>query len=151
MSPAILEPKPGVNMGRVLVPITVQNTDDLDRLRRGEITAESVRTIRTEALVDTDATFLCLPVALIQQLGLTFDRKRESRTVSGLMTMDVYRNARLDVQGRDCSVEVMALPHSSQTLLGQIPLETLDYWVDITIHRLVGNPEHGGHWMAEVF
>ena len=28
---------------------------------------------------------------------------------------------------------------------------TLDWWIDITNHRLVGNPEHGGEWMAEVF
>jgi len=27
----------------------------------------------------------------------------------------------------------------------------MDFWVDPTNQRLVGNPEHGGQWMAEVF
>lgn len=49
------------------------------------------------------------------------------------------------------AVEVMALPQGRQPLLGQIPLETLDWWVDTASWRLVGNPEHGGHRMAEVF
>ena len=45
----------------------------------------------------------------------------------------------------------MELPAGRQVLLGQLPLETLDWWVDTVSHRLVGNPEHGGEWMAEVF
>ena len=67
------------------------------------------------------------------------------------MTMKIYRGAFLEVQGRECSVEVMELPQGRQVLLGQIPFETLDWWVDTTHQRLVGNPEHGGQWMAEVF
>lgn len=88
---------------------------------------------------------------MIAQLGLIFDQDRETRTVSGPITLKVYRGARIEVQGRACSVEVMALPEGRQCLLGQIPLETLDWWVDTVNHRLVGNPEHGGEWMAEIF
>jgi len=36
-------------------------------------------------------------------------------------------------------------------LLGQIPLELLDFWIDITNQKLVGNPEHGGEWMIDQF
>ncbi len=150
MSATVIEPKPGVHMGRVLVPVSVTNVDDVDRMQRGELSADRVRTVTIETLVDTGATFLCLPMPLIQQLGLNFDRQRETRSVTGPLWMDIYRGARLEVLGRDCNVEVMALPEGRHALLGQIPLETLDYWVDVTNHRLVGNPEHGGQWMAEI-
>lgn len=150
-SQTIVEPKPGVNMGRVVVTVTVENVDDRRRANAGEIPPEQVRRITAEALVDTGATFFCLPESLIQQLGLEFDRERETKTVVGPLMMKIYGGARLEAQGRACRVEVMALPESRQVVLGQIPLETLDYWVDLTNRRLVGNPEHGGQWMAEAF
>ncbi len=67
------------------------------------------------------------------------------------MTLRIFGDARVETQGRTCDVEVMELPESHQALLGQVPLEMLDFWVDTTNQRLVGNPEHGGQWMAEVF
>ncbi len=138
-------------MGRVVVPIVVENVDDRSRAARGEIPPEQVRRATVDALVDTGATFLCLPESLVRQLGLDFDRTRETRTFSGLVSLDVYGGARLAVQWRACRVEVMALPDGRQPLLGQIPLETLDWWVDTANQCLVGNPEHGGQWLAEVF
>ena len=67
------------------------------------------------------------------------------------MSLKVYGGAIIEVQGRSCHAEVMAIPENRQALLGQIPLETLDWWIDTKNHRLVGNPEHGGQWMAEAF
>lgn len=151
MSATIIEPKPGVDMGRVIVEVKVESVEDCDRAVRGELAADQVRRMKVEALVDTGTTFFCMPESLIRQLGLAFDREREARTVAGLMTMKIFRGARIEVCGRACNVEVMALPVGRQNLLGRIPLETLDWWVDVANHRLVGNPEHGGEWMAEVF
>ncbi|MFN0137068.1 MAG: hypothetical protein ACKVS9_13235 [Phycisphaerae bacterium] len=99
----------------------------------------------------TRATFFCLPLDVIQQLGLPFNRNRPTRTVTGEVNLPVYRGARIAVDGRECDVEVMGLPEERQCLLAQIPLETLDYWVDVTNQRLEGNPEHGGEWMAEAY
>ncbi len=147
----IVEPKPGVDMGRLVVEVVVENVDDLRRAQRGELPAEQVRRLTVPALLDTGATFFCLPEALIAQLGLPFNRERETRTVNGSLTLRVYGGARLTVQGRDCDEEVMALPAERQALLGQIPLEKMDWWVDVNGRKLVGNPEHGGQWMAEAF
>ncbi|MBK8268722.1 MAG: aspartyl protease family protein [Planctomycetes bacterium] len=151
MPPTILEPKPGVDMGRVVVTVEIANVEDLDRLSRGELNSAEVRRSTVEALVDTGATFFCLPQSVVDHLGLPFDRIKEARTVTGNVSLNIHRGARIEVQGRACSVEVMALPEARQVLLGQIPLETLDFWVDVASHKLVGNPEHGGQWMAEVF
>lgn len=150
MSATIVEPKRGANMGRVVVPVIVENVSDRSRADRGEIPVDQIRRLTVNAFVDTGATFFCLPQSQIDQLGLEFDREREMHTVAGLMSMRIYGGARIEVQGRDCRVEILALPENRQVLLGQIPLETLDWWVDTTNQRLVGNPEHGGNWMAEI-
>jgi predicted aspartyl protease len=151
MSATIIEPKPGVDMGRVVVSITVENIEDKERANRGEIRDQDVRRITTDALVDSGATMLCMPESMIAALGLKFDRTKDSRTITGLVTLNVYHGARLTVQDRAVTDEVLGLPEGRQVLLGQIPLEKLDYWIDIVNHRLVGNPEHGGQWMAEVY
>ncbi|MCK6483069.1 MAG: retroviral-like aspartic protease [Phycisphaerae bacterium] len=151
MNRSVIEPKPGVEMGRVDVTITVENVEDRERAERGEIPPEQVRRVTTEALVDSGATYLCMPEAMVRTLGLKFHRMRESRTVSGPMTLGVYRGAQIEVQDRTVTDEVSAFPEGCQVLLGQIPLEKLDFWIDVVNHRLVGNPEHGGQWMAEVF
>jgi predicted aspartyl protease len=147
----VVEPKPGIDMGRIVVDVTVENVEDLRRAQRGEMSLADVGRITVPALVDSGATFFCMPEPLIQQVGLPFNRERETKTVSGPMTLKVYGGARLSVQGRDCDEEVLALPEGRQVLLGQVPLGKMDWWIDLTARRLVANPEHGGQWMAEVF
>jgi clan AA aspartic protease len=151
MPPKVVEPKRGADVGRVVVPVTVENVEDRRRADAGQLAPDQVRRVTVEALVDSGATFMCLPESLVQQLGLPFNRVRESRTVLGPATLNIHGGARVSVQDRDCETEILALPHSTQALLGQLPLESMDFWVDLTNQRLVGNPEHGGHWMAEVY
>ncbi|GMU83581.1 MAG: hypothetical protein AMXMBFR47_34510 [Planctomycetota bacterium] len=147
----ILEPKRGADVGRVIVRVLVRNYGDMQRAERGEIPAEQVRTVEVDALVDTGATFLCLPKSLVDQLGLSFVMNKESRTVAGPITLGIYAPAWIEAQGRYCITQVLAIPEGRQTLLGQIPLEMMDWWVDVKNQRLAGNPEHGGEWMAEIY
>ncbi len=150
MSPTIVEPKRGENVGRVVVPVTVENEDDVGRAQRGEIAPDQVRRVALEALVDSGATYMSIPAAQAARLGLRFLRYRDARTAAGPVRLGLYGPAHVIVQGRDCISEVMALPDARQAFLGQIPLEMMDWWVDVQNQRLVGNPEHGGEWMAEV-
>ena len=53
--------------------------------------------------------------------------------------------------GRDCVTEVVQLPDDRPVLVGQIPLEMLDFVVDVPNHRLIGNPEHGGEHLIDLF
>jgi len=138
-------------VGRVVVTLQIENAFDVEQAARGQIPADKVRRAAVEALVDTGATFLCLPQPVIDQLGLTFQRHNTTRTVSGSLLMSIYATAHVAVEGRDCNTEVMALPEGRQALLGQIPLEMMDWWIDPVGQKLVGNPEHSGQWMAEVF
>ena len=58
---------------------------------------------------------------------------------------------RLSVQGRECHVEVAQLPDECPVLIGQVPLELLDFVVDPIGQRLLGNPDHGGEHMMDLF
>jgi predicted aspartyl protease len=139
-------------IGRVLVEAAVENLKDAWDAERGMLAADDVRRVVVrEALGDTGATSLSLPTGLIRQLGL--DKRSEKRvtTISGDGTAAVHDPVRLTIQDRDCVVEVVEVPDSVPPLIGQIPLEMLDFVVDPRSHRLIGNPAHGGEHVLELY
>jgi predicted aspartyl protease len=151
MEPMIVEPKPGIDMGRVVVDMHVANADDLTLVALGQLAANQVRTLDVQALVDTGTNYVGLTTSEVVQLGLRRVRQRQVRTAAGLLMQQIYSAVRITVQGRDCLSEVQELPDGSPALLGQVPLELLDYWIDTANRRLVGNPEHGGQWIIDSF
>jgi clan AA aspartic protease len=139
-------------MGKVIVAATVENLLDLYEVSKGRLRPEEVRRVEVpDALVDTGAMFLSLPKRYVQQLGLQCFRRRKARTSGGIVEFDMYSLARLIVQGRECHVEVAELPDECPALIGQIPLEALDFVIDPVGQRLLGNPDHGGEHMMDMF
>lgn len=139
-------------MGKVVVAAKIENLDDLFRAEKGEITSDQVRRVDVaDALVDTGATGLLLPKKLIQQLGLRPFRVRSSRGLGGLLGIQIYNAVRLTIQGRDCQLDVGEISDEFPVLIGQIPLEMLDWVVDPVGQKLIGNPEHGGQHVMEIF
>ena len=104
-----------------------------------------------DAVVDTGATYLSMPRRLIRQLDLREQRKHTARTAAGTLSFGVYEPVRLTVQDRECLVEVAELPDECPVLIGQVPLEILDFVVDPVARRLIGNPDHGGQQMIDMF
>jgi clan AA aspartic protease len=138
-------------MGRVTVLAKIENLADLIMVRKGLLTADQVRSIEvSDALVDTGATTLSMPKKLIEQLGLEPMRTRKARTAGGRVNVQIHGPARLTIQGRDCTLDVSELPEDCPVLIGQIPLELLDFVVDLTGQRLIGNPAHGGEHIIEM-
>lgn len=137
-------------MGRVVVNVTVENFDDRRRAQLGEIAEAEVRRVTVPALVDTGATFMCMPKSLVDQLGLSYVKDYVAKTVTGPLKLALYAPAWIETQKRFCVTEVLALPEGRHVLLGQIPLEMMDWWVDVSSQKLAGNPEHGGQWQVEV-
>ena len=139
-------------MGKVVVSARIQNVWDSHDLERGGLTADQVRLVEIDdALVDTGATMLSMPKKLIEQLGLKKHRTRTARTSAGVAEFAIYEAVRLTVQGRDCLAEVAELPDDCPVLIGQVPLEVLDFVVDPVGQRLIGNPDHGGQQMIDLF
>jgi predicted aspartyl protease len=139
-------------MGKVLVGARMENLSDLYHVETGSLNPEHVRSIEvTDALVDCGSTGLAMPKRLIDQLGLRPVRRRRALTTGGEREVQVYGSVRLTVQGRDCNVDVSEVADKCPVLIGQIPLELLDFVIDPAGQRLIGNPAHGGEQMIELY
>src|SRR5437588_2687012 len=131
-------------MGKVIVTAKIENVYDLYNASQGQLAPEQVRRVEvTDALVDTGATMLSLPKRLVARLGLQPARTRQARTSAGPVTVQEYGIVRLTIQGRDWSGDVIELPDDCPVLVGQLPLEGLDFVVDPINRQLIGNPAHG--------
>lgn len=138
-------------MGRVVVEATVENLGDLVEVERGHRLDDAVRRLTIpDALVDTGATTLSLPSRIIRQLGLTKQSDKRVITSAGRSRAALYSAVRVTIQDRACTVDVMEVPDESPPLVGQIPLEMLDFVVDPQARRLIGNPAHGGEHVIEL-
>jgi predicted aspartyl protease len=139
-------------MDKVTVPARIENLSDLTLAKKGFAKADQVRSLEvTDALVDTGATLLSLPKRRVEELGLVRKRTRTARTAAGIVSFGIYEPVQLTVQGRECIVEVAEIPDECPVLIGQIPLELLDFVVDPQGGRLIGNPDHGGEQMIDMF
>ncbi len=139
------------DMGRILTEATIENLKDLWAAEQGILPPDQVRRITVQdALVDTGATSLAVPAALVRQLGLTKAYQKRTTSSLGLGEVSVYSAVRLTIQGRQMSVDVMEVPDEVPVLIGQIPLEFLDLVPDPQSRRLIGNPAHGGEHILEL-
>ncbi len=138
-------------MGRIVVLAIVESIEDLYRAQRGEIPADQVRRIDiADALIDTGATGLSLPKRMIAQLGLLPLRTRQAITTTGIQSVATFGAVRLTIEGRDCVCDVMEIDDACPALIGQVPLELMDFLVDPGRRKLIGNPAHGGQQVMEL-
>jgi predicted aspartyl protease len=137
-------------MGKVIIKIKLTNLFDLAAQVRKHSTAKP-RAVEVEALVGTGATGLYLKPSVIRALGLEKLETIISQTDNGPAERAVYEPVRLEVQGRHGNFDVVDVGENVPNLLGQIPLEYLDFVVDSKKRKLVGNPEHGGQQMTEQY
>jgi predicted aspartyl protease len=139
-------------LGTVLVNARIDNLNDLYEVGAGRLKPEEVRRLEvSDALVDTGAMLLSLPRRYVEQLGLHRYRTRKAKTAAGTADIPICGMVVLTVQGRECRVEVAELPDECPVLIGQVPLEVLDFIVDPIHQRLIGNPDHGGEQMIELY
>lgn len=139
-------------MGWVVAAAEIINLHDLLNVKLGKSGPDDVRCVHVEeALIDTGATTLCLPTRVIQQLGLVSFGERESMSSGGRRKAQMFGPVKLMVQGRTCNVDVVEVPDEVPVLIGQVPLELLDFVVDPPSRRLIGNPAHGGEQMLEMY
>jgi clan AA aspartic protease len=139
-------------MGKVLVTAKVENLYDLYEVSRGQLRDDEVRRVEvTDALVDTGASTLSLPRRVVAQLGLRPGQQRHARTTAGTVLLQTYGVVRLTIQDREWVGDVVEVDDNLPVLIGQLPLEGLDYVVDLVGQRLIGNPAHGGEQMIELY
>jgi predicted aspartyl protease len=139
-------------MGVVLVPALIENQRDVDAADEGRIPDSQVRRFEVhDARVDTGATYVSMPMRLISQLGLKRIKTVRAKTTAGPVSFGTFEQVKLTIQGRDCEVRVAEVADNCPVLIGYIPLELLDFVVDPKNQRLIGNPDHGGEFMIDMY
>ena len=73
----------------------------------------------------------------------TMSNRSEARTV--------FSPVALEIQGRTGRFDVVEIPDSLPNVVGQIPLEDLDWVVDCKNQKLIPNPEHKNGELADEF
>ncbi len=125
-------------VGRFRVEIEVVNNADLIRLQDGHLPADQVRRERIQGLVDSDATKLVLPAALVKRLGLPLGDPINVRYADGRRArrkgMDqVY----VQLLGRHGTFSAVCEPKRETALIGAIVLKDLDLLVDGSAQRVI--------------
>ncbi len=138
-------------MGKVTARIRVENWLDAELLAAGA-RKENPRFVEMDALVDTGAVKFYLRASVIRQLGLHPVGEIKSRTMSARSeTRRVYAPVSLEIQGRTGRYDVVEVPDSLPNIVGQIPLEDMDWVVDCRNQKLIPNPEHKHGELSDEF
>ncbi|HVV49442.1 MAG TPA: clan AA aspartic protease [Polyangia bacterium] len=123
--------------------LALWNSADMDNAASGLINPGDVRRQDVEALVDTGATTLVLPIDVCRRLGLRPFRTTQVELADGsLCEMTWVRGLWIEILGRGMSCDALAAPEGTTPLIGQIPLEGLDLVVDPRSREIRTNPEH---------
>lgn len=132
------------HVGKVLTTLTVINRVDEALAERGMLAVDQVRRLSlSDVLVDTGATPLCLPIELIRELGLPLLRSMTVTTATSVEELELYEDAKIELEGRSGTFECLALPEGSIPLLGVVPLEMLGLEPDLQNQRLRLLPDTG--------
>lgn len=138
-------------IGKVIAQIRVENWLDAELIRAGA-RKEKPRVVETEALVDTGTVEFYLKSSVIRELGLHPVGEIQTRTMSNRSeARTVFSPVALEIQGRIGRFDVVEVPDALPNIVGQIPLEDLDWVVDCKNQKLIPNPEHKNGELADEF
>jgi clan AA aspartic protease len=128
-------------MGKVMETIKLANDYDLVATASGSLDPRKIRSVEIEALVDTGATMLMLPADVVERLGLPTRGYRNVRHADA-RTEEVawVGGVHIEIRGRNTIVSALVGPVGSTALIGQIPLEEMDFVVDPKSRELRPNP-----------
>ncbi len=126
------------DVGRIAITFEVANHRDLIKAEEGLLEPEKVRRLTISGVVDSGATRLVLPQAVVKQLGLRPTGKvkvhyADRRTGLRNLVEGVY----VEILGRHGTFTAMVEAKRTSALVGAIVLEDLDFLVDCTNLRLV--------------
>ena len=97
--------------------------------------------ISVEALADTGATFLSIPLHIANQLELEATSEKEVTTADGKRQMCPYVGPlHVKFENRECYVGAIVL--GDQVLLGAVPMEDMDLVVLPRSRKVSVNPLH---------
>lgn len=111
-------------MGHFTVPVEILSDD-------------GNRSYTVHAMVDTGATYTCLPDRLLRDLGLVPSRRVQSELADGSVIEDDAGIVKIKVQDDEIVTYVVFSREHEPTLLGAIALESALLTIDLAGKRLV--------------
>lgn len=139
-------PKPGgtPSMGRFSVELQISNHEDVVASRHRSLPKEKIRRAVVKGVVDSGATRLVLPKAVVKQLGLPKGDPINVRFADGRRARkQTVTDAQVEIQGRTGTFSAVVEPGRTDALIGAIVLEELDLVVDCTTQKLVPRDPRG--------
>jgi predicted aspartyl protease len=126
-------------MGITKDEITITNIGDVSKAKGGFISAKDIRSVTVEAVADTGALRLTIPVRLSEELGLEVIKNVPATLANG-ETPEIGLSEGVEVRWKDRSeiTQAWVVPRECSVLLGAIPMEGMDLMVDPRSRRLVG-------------
>jgi predicted aspartyl protease len=135
---------------RFSVDFEVANNDDLALVRRGMMRPEQVRRQTVRGVVDSGATKLVLPQAVVKQLGLALMDKIKVRYADGRTAeRREAEGTYVELLGRHGTFTAIVEPKRTTALVGAIVLEDLDLLVDCVGQRVVPRDPRGAIYEIE--
>lgn len=137
-------------VGRFSVEIEIANYGDIIRAQDGTLPPGNVRRQSIRALVDSGATKLVLPQALVKQLGLPLGDRIMVKYADGRKARRrEAEGAFVELLGRHGTYTAIVEPRRQTALLGAIVLEDLDLLVDCPQERLIPRDPRGAIYEIE--
>lgn len=138
-------------MGRAVEKVKVKNYGDVLKVAEGLLSEDQIRTVEVDAIVDTGATYLCLPPCKIEELGLLYSHLGIVKTANGDVERRIFAGADITIKERNVEMQVMESDANTPPLIGYLILEALDFVVNPKTRGVMGNPEHDGKWMVDLY
>jgi clan AA aspartic protease len=139
-------------MGRTLEKVKIRNFTDIEFAESGYLEPSQIRSVEIEALVDTGASYLCLPPKVIKELGLRFSKSTPVKTGSGIFDLRIFNVAEITIKDRTIQTQVMEnINDNVPSLIGYLVLETMDWVVNPKTQELMGNPLNDGKWIMDMY
>jgi predicted aspartyl protease len=120
--------------------ITIENCLDLDGVTLGVTKQEDVHKLaEVEALVDSGVWTLVINEERAKELGLSLVQKDVSegagaQEVEGWIAQPAVR---VSCHGQKAIVEAFVVPGENMVILGALPMEIMDLWINPRQERLV--------------
>jgi predicted aspartyl protease len=125
-------------VGRFSVEIELANFFDIANAETGALPPDQVRKGKIMGVVDSGASRLVLPAAMVKQLGLKAKRKVRVRYADGRQALrDEVDGVQVRMEGREGVFKAVVEPKRETALIGAIVLEDLDFLVDCDRQRVV--------------
>ncbi|MDR3199453.1 MAG: clan AA aspartic protease [Planctomycetaceae bacterium] len=129
-------------MGEIFADIILYNGADFIASKMGTLSAEQIRQMEVNALVDSGATTLVINEKIKNQLGLILLETKEIRLVDGsIENYEFVVPVEIRFKNRRSLYQAIVLPNAEEVLLGTIPMEEMDVIIDMKNQELIVPPE----------